>query len=61
MFTDQLFRWIALVSGLLVLAILALIAYTTTKNAWPWFRAEGFGILAATTGIRPRGSSARVP
>jgi phosphate transport system permease protein len=44
-FTDQLFRWIALASGLLVLAILALIAYTTTKNAWPWFKAEGFGIF----------------
>src|SRR3954451_21341590 len=45
-FTDHLFRWIALASGLLVLAILGLIAYTTTKNAWPWFRAEGFGIFA---------------
>ena len=32
--------------GLLVLAILGLIAYTTTKNAWPWFREEGFGIFA---------------
>jgi len=45
-FTDRLFRWIALASGLLVLAILGLIAYTTTKNAWPWFREEGFGIFA---------------
>src|SRR6478736_8611171 len=45
-FTDHLFRWIALASGLLVLAILALIAYTTTKNAWPWFREEGLGIFA---------------
>jgi phosphate transport system permease protein len=44
-FTDHLFRWIALASGLLVLAILGLIAYTTTKNAWPWFREEGFGIF----------------
>jgi len=33
-------------AGLLVLVILALIAYTTTKNAWPWFREEGFGIFA---------------
>jgi phosphate transport system permease protein len=31
---------------LLVLAILGLIAYTTTKNAWPWFREEGLGIFA---------------
>ena len=29
-----------------MLAILGLIAYTTTKNAWPWFREEGFGIFA---------------
>jgi phosphate transport system permease protein len=45
-FADQVFKWIALASGLLVLAILALIAYTTTKNAWPWFREEGLGIFA---------------
>jgi phosphate transport system permease protein len=44
--TDHLFRWIALASGLLVLVILGLIAYTTTKNAWPWFKAEGFGVFA---------------
>ncbi len=43
--TDHLFRWLALASGLLVLAILGLIAYTTTKNAWPWFKAEGLGIF----------------
>jgi phosphate transport system permease protein len=44
--TDHIFRWIALAAGLLVLAILGLIAYTTTKNAWPWFREEGLGIFA---------------
>jgi phosphate transport system permease protein len=44
--TDNIFRWVALASGLLVLAILGLIAYTTTKNAWPWFREEGLGIFA---------------
>jgi phosphate transport system permease protein len=44
--TDQIFRWIALASGLLVLAILALIAYVTIENSWPWFRDEGFGIFA---------------
>jgi phosphate transport system permease protein len=43
--TDRLFRWLALASGLLVLVILGLIAYTTTKNAWPWFKAEGLGIF----------------
>jgi phosphate transport system permease protein len=44
--TDRIFRVVALASGLLVLAILGLIAYVTTKNAWPWFREEGFGIFA---------------
>jgi len=44
--TDHIFRWVALASGLLVLAILALIAYTTIDNAWPWFRHEGLGIFA---------------
>ena len=44
--TDRLFRWIATAAGLLVLVILALIAYTTTKNAWPWFKAEGLGVFA---------------
>jgi phosphate transport system permease protein len=43
---DHVFRWVALASGLLVLVILGLIAYTTTKNAWPWFKAEGLGIFA---------------
>jgi phosphate transport system permease protein len=44
--TDHLFGWVALASGLLVLVILGLIAYTTTKNAWPWFKAEGLGIFS---------------
>jgi phosphate transport system permease protein len=44
--TDHLFRWLALASALLVLVILGLIAYSMTKQAWPWFRAEGLGIFA---------------
>src|SRR6476469_2761970 len=44
--SDQIFRAIAVAAGLLVLVILGLIAYTTTKNAWPWFREEGLGIFA---------------
>jgi phosphate transport system permease protein len=44
--TDHLFRWVALASGLLVLIILGLIAYSMTKEAWPWFRAEGINVLA---------------
>ncbi|MDQ1436214.1 MAG: hypothetical protein QOF59_3030, partial [Actinomycetota bacterium] len=34
---DRVFRAIAFAAGLLVLAILALIAYTTTNKAWPAF------------------------
>src|SRR5262245_35144719 len=43
--TDRLFRWAALGSGLLVLVILGLIAYSTTKEAWPWFKEEGLGVV----------------
>jgi phosphate transport system permease protein len=39
--TDRIFRWLALASGLMVLVVLGLIAYSTTHEAWPWFRAEG--------------------
>ncbi len=43
---DQLFRAIALLAGLMVLVVLGLIAYSTTKEAMPWFREEGFGIFS---------------
>lgn len=46
--TDRLFKWVALVSGLLVLVILGLIAVTMTKEAWPWFSAEGLNIFSTT-------------
>jgi phosphate transport system permease protein len=42
---DRVFRGVALASGLAVLAILALIAYSTTKEAWPAFKEQGFGFL----------------
>ncbi len=42
---DRVFRCAALASGLLVLVILGLIAYSTTKQAWPWFKQEGLGVL----------------
>ena len=35
---DHLFRWVALAAGLLVLAVLALIAFSTTHEAWPALR-----------------------
>lgn len=35
---DHVFRWVALAAGLTVLAILGLIAFSTTKDAWPALR-----------------------
>ncbi len=45
--SDRAFRAVALVAGLLVLVILALIAYTTTSKAWPAFRDEGFSFITS--------------
>ncbi len=39
---DRVFKALALGAGLIVLAVLALIAYTTLNKAWPAFRHEGF-------------------
>src|SRR3954469_13648900 len=46
---DTSFRVVALGAGLSVLAILALIAYFTTRQAWPVFRKEGLGFVTGTT------------
>jgi phosphate transport system permease protein len=40
-FADRAFRYVALAAAVLVLVILGLIAYSTVKEAWPWFKAEG--------------------
>ena len=48
---DQVFRTIALVAGLTVLAVLALIAASTTQEAWPAFRSEGLSFLTSSTWI----------
>jgi len=45
---DRGFRVLALVGGLTVLAILAGIAISTTKRAWPAFRFEGITYLFST-------------
>ena len=42
---DRTFQVIALASGLLVLVILVLIAFSTTQQASLWFRTEGLGIF----------------
>jgi phosphate transport system permease protein len=44
---DRMFRAIALAAGLLVLAILALIAYSTTSNAWPAFAHQGSSFITS--------------
>jgi phosphate transport system permease protein len=46
---DRAFRGITLVAGLTVLAILALIAYSTTKQAWPAFSKEGLSFVTSST------------
>ena len=52
---DRVFRAVALVSGLTVLAILALIAWSTTKEAWPAFRAEGLSFVTSTKWVPAEG------
>jgi phosphate transport system permease protein len=42
---DRTFQIVALACGLLVLVILVLIAFSTTQQAEPWFKAEGLKIF----------------
>jgi phosphate transport system permease protein len=42
---DRTFQWLALGSGLLVLVVLALIAFSTTQQSWSWFTTEGWKIF----------------
>src|SRR3954449_10636389 len=42
---DTAFRWLAFASAALVLAILALIAYSTVREAWPAFQHEGIDFI----------------
>jgi len=44
---DDGFRYLTFTAGLLVLLILGLIAYATTREALPAFRAEGLGFLTS--------------
>jgi phosphate transport system permease protein len=46
---DHLFRWLALGAGLTVLAILALIAFSTTKEAWPALSQAKLDFLTSKT------------
>ncbi|HKN38100.1 MAG TPA: phosphate ABC transporter permease subunit PstC, partial [Acidimicrobiia bacterium] len=45
---DQTFRWVCLASGFLVLVVLGLILFSTTKEAMPAFRHEGLRFLTST-------------
>jgi len=46
---DGLFRWVCLASGFLVLVVLGLILFSTTKEAWPAFRQEGLSFVTSST------------
>ncbi len=48
---DSAFRFVALGAGLTVLAILGLIAFSTTREAWPAFREEGLDFITSSTWI----------
>jgi phosphate transport system permease protein len=52
---DRLFRSMALAAGLLVLAILALILITTTRQAWPALSDQGLSFLTSREWNPPAG------
>ncbi len=52
---DSVFRGVALVSGLLVLVILAGIAIATTNKAWPAFSEEGFSFITSDDWVPSEG------
>src|SRR5690242_11186383 len=52
---DRAFRGLALGAGLVVLGILVLIAYSTTKQAWPAFRKEGLSFVTSDQWIPNEG------
>jgi phosphate transport system permease protein len=45
---DVVFKWVALLAGLNVLAVLALIAVSTTREALPAFQQEGIGFVTSS-------------
>jgi phosphate transport system permease protein len=52
---DSIFKGVTLAAGLVVLAILALIAISTTKEAWPAFQQEGLSFITSSTWIPSEG------
>jgi phosphate transport system permease protein len=61
--SDRTFKAVALGAGLLVLAILALIAVSMVNEAWPAFRESGWRFITSKTWIPndPDGPGPRVP
>ena len=47
MATDRAFRAVTLISGLLILVILALIIVSTVNEAWPWFESQGLSAITS--------------
>ena len=62
-FADRLFRLLCVVAGLLVLAILVLILFTTTKEAFPALREEGLRLITGLNWVAndPDGNGPRTP
>jgi phosphate transport system permease protein len=58
---DQTFRWLCLASGLLVLVVLGLILISTTGEAMPAFREEGFKFLTSDRWDPPTGNFGALP
>jgi phosphate transport system permease protein len=52
---DRVFRGVALGAGLVVLAVLGLIAVSTTREAWPAFQAEGIGFVTSDDWVPAEG------
>jgi phosphate transport system permease protein len=58
---DRVFRGTTLGAGLVVLAILVLIAYSTTKEAWPAFREEGLSFVTSDQWVPNEGKFGALP
>ncbi len=52
---DQAFRGVALVAGLTVLVILAMIAVSTTREAWPAFQDQGLSFITTNDWVPAEG------
>ncbi len=58
---DRLFRGTTLAAGLVVLGVLVVIAYATTKEAWPAFREEGLSFVTSDRWVPSEGEFGALP